>query len=143
MNSLLSDIIELCYYLIRIFNPKVFIYITIYSDKLEMTDVLNSKTLIKVSPIPFSSNRLLIADNTSIETLGKEMVKELLNGKVKTNHLYFILHPIEKEFTKIHPVEKMILNDFAQSIGGHSVQIIENISTKLSESELKGIVKIN
>jgi len=71
------------------------------------------------------------------------MLKELLNGKVNTNHLFLILHPIEKEFTKLYPVEKIILNDFAQSIGGHSVQIIENITTKLSELELKRIAKIN
>ena len=143
MSARLSEIIEIYYYLIRIFNPKVFIYITIYSDKLEMTNVLTCKTLIKASTIPFSSNRLLIANNIAIEKLGKEMLKELLNGKVNTNHLFLILHPIEKEFTKLYPVEKIILNDFAQSIGGHSVQIIENITTKLSELELKRIAKTN
>jgi hypothetical protein len=139
----LTDILEFFRFLIKKVNPKVFVYIKIYRNKLEMVNLNNGKILTKSSFNDFSSNRLLIAYNLEIESLGKEMLNEIVGKYRATRNIFLIIHPIENEFINVYPTEKMMLNDFGQSIGGNYVQIIDGKADQLTSNELSQILEEN
>ena len=140
MSSLLNDFVGIISFFLKKIKPKVFIYITLFREKIEMRNILNGKSMRRNSKIPFSCYRLLIADSEAIESIGKEMLNELCRNEKYTRSIFLVIHPLEMEFIKVYPVERMTLNDFGAMIGGDYVVIIENKPDQLSEKELKEII---
>ena len=101
-----------------------------------MENLSNGKILSKTSNEDFSSDRLLIADCKIAEKLSREMLKDICNNDLQSRSISIILHPLEKGFGKIYPVEKMIYRDFIHWIGGHEV-VFEDSIAKLDKRNLE------
>ena len=138
MSSRLEDIKALFYFMVRLFRSKLFIYVVISRNQLEVHNLKTGQTIKLRSEVPFSSTRLLIANNTIAENLGKQIMNKICGRDLKLSPVFIIIHPLETGFEEISPVEKMIYNDFGMMLGARAV-IIEESLEKLNKENLTRI----
>ncbi|MFD2033599.1 hypothetical protein ACFSKL_02295 [Belliella marina] len=135
MNSRLEDIKALFYFMVRLFRSKLIIYVVISRNQLEMHNLKTGQTIKLRSEVPFSTNRLLIANNMVAENLGKQIMNKICGRDLKLSPVFMIIHPLEVGFDDVSPVEKMIYNDFGTILGAREV-IIEESLEKLNKESL-------
>ncbi len=114
------------------------VYVKIYHNKIEITNINTQQTISKTSITKFSSNRLLVADYNIAEMLIREIIKELgLSG-----HTLKILIQQMKEFEDgLLEAEKRVLRDLAEQAGGARVYIV-NRTKAMSDEEIHGFLKL-
>ena len=90
--------------------PKSTVYVKLKKNRLEITDIDSGKTLVRDASIPFSNDRLLIAENIPAERLAKELIAELLlhDKKLFNRPIRMVLQPVDPEITEVTAVERMI-----------------------------------
>lgn len=126
--------------IIRLFREKRFVYLVLTKNKIEITHLKSGRTIAYHSDQPFSTDRLLIADNVFAENLGRAMMKNLCGKDLTMRAVWVLIHPMELGFHEISLVEKMIYNDFSKMIGASGVVIVDS-DKKLEGSELNNIIK--
>jgi hypothetical protein len=107
---------------------------------LEVYNVKTGQTIKLKSEEPFSTNRLLIANNIIAENLGKQIMNKICGRDLKFSPVFLIIHPLEVGFDDVSPVEKMIYNDFGVILGAREVAIEESLE-KLNKETLIRIIK--
>ncbi|WP_194778303.1 hypothetical protein [Pararhodonellum marinum] len=142
MNPILNDAMNFFCFWVRFFRSKLFIYLIISRNQLEIKNLETGKMITQKSTFPFSSNRLLIANNLVAEKLGREMMNMVCGGDLKFRHVFVILHPLETGFDEICQVEKLLYNDFGTRIGAHGVILSESLK-KLNAAELNKLIVKN
>ncbi|MBI3239734.1 MAG: hypothetical protein HYZ43_12975 [Flavobacteriia bacterium] len=107
-------------------------------NRLEVTDIESGKTLVREATIPFSNERLLIAENIPAERFGKELISELLlhNKKFFNRPVRMVLQPVDPEITEITAVERMIYHDFAFHSGARYIWLCDHQRPMSSEEVL-------
>lgn len=135
MNSRLEDIKALFYFTIKLFRSKLFIYLVISRNQLEVHNLKTGQTIKLKSKEPFSTNRLLIANNIIAENLGKQIMSKICGRDLKLSPVFIIIHPLEVGFDDVSQVEKMIYNDFGMILGAREVTIEESLE-KLNKERL-------
>lgn len=110
------------------FLPKSTVYLKLMKNRLELTHIESGKTLSGTAAIPFSNDRLLIADHLSAERFAKELLAELLvhRKKLFQGAVRIVLQPIDAEITEITAVERMIYQDFAFHAGARYIWVCEH-----------------
>ena len=118
--------------------PKSTVYVKLMKNRLEVTDIESGKTLVREATIPFSNDRLLIAENIPAERFGKELISELLlhNKKFFNKPVRIVLQPIDPEITEITAVERMIYHDFAFHSGARYIWLCDHQRPMSSEEVL-------
>lgn len=118
--------------------PKSTVYVKLMKNRLEVTDIESGKTLVREATIPFSNERLLIAENIPAERFGKELISELLlhNKKFFNRPVRMVLQPVDPEITEITAVERMIYHDFAFHSGARYIWLCDHQRPMSSEEVL-------
>jgi len=108
--------------------PKSTVYVKLKKNRLEITDIDSGKTLVRDASIPFSNDRLLIAENIPAERLAKELIAELLlhDKKLFNRPIRMVLQPVDPEITEVTAVERMIYQDFALHAGARYFWLCEH-----------------
>ena len=117
---------------------KVPVYVKIYHDKIEITNINTQQTISKTSTAKFSSNRLLVAEFNVAEMLIREILKELgLSGRT----LKILIQQMKGFEDGLSEVEKRVLRDLAEQAGGAAVYII-NRTKIMSAEEIQGFLNL-
>ena len=117
---------------------RVPVYVKIYHDKIEITNINTQQTISKTSNIGFSSNRLLVAEFNVAEMLIREILKEL-GLSVRT--LKILIQQMKEFEDGLSEVEKRVLRDLAEQAGGAVVYII-NRTKIMSTEEIHGFLNL-
>lgn len=106
------------------------VYVKIYHNKIEITNINTQQTIAKTSNINFSSNRLLVAEFNVAEMLIREILKELrLSGRT----LKVLIQQMKELEGGLSEVEKRVLRDLAEQAGGAIVYIVNRTKTMSTE----------
>jgi hypothetical protein len=117
---------------------KVPVYIKVYHNKIEITNINTQQTIAKTSTTKFSSNRLLVAEFNSAEILIREILKEL---GLSRRTLKVLIQQMEELEGGLSEVEKRVLRDLAEQAGGAIVYII-NRTKIMSIEEIQGFLNL-
>lgn len=114
------------------------VYIKIYPDTIEVTNLKTQQTISRASATKFSSSRLLVAEYNVAQILVREIIKELgLSG-----YTLKVLIQQMKEFEGgLSETEKRALRDLGEQAGGKSVYII-NRTKMMNDEEIQGFLKL-
>jgi hypothetical protein len=102
---------------------KIPVYIKIYPDKVEISNIHTGETISKTALIKFSSNRMLVADFNIAEDLIRTGLKELRLSKYS---LKILIQQMKSFEGGIFESERRILRDLGDMAGGFSVTIVEH-----------------
>jgi hypothetical protein len=114
------------------------VYVKIYRDKIEITNVNTQQTISKTSNIKFSTNRLLVAEFNIAEILIREILKEL---GLSRRTLKVLIQPMEELEGGLSEVEKRVLRDLAEQSGGAVVYIV-NRTKPMTNEEIQGFLQL-
>jgi len=114
------------------------VYIKIYPDKIEITNIYTQQTVSKTANPAFSSSRLLVAEYSIAEALIREIIKEL---GLSRRTLKVLIQQMKEFEGGLYETEKRALRDLAEQAGGRSVYII-NRTQIMSEEEIQGFLKL-
>lgn len=121
--------------MLKIFKLKPY-YFRIYKNKVEIKDLEADKTIIRTSPIKFSSERLLIADFEVAEQFFRAVMEEFSENKIFTRPLKLVLQPMELNEDGLTSVEKRAFRDSGAHIGAKKL-VIMNHTKYLSNTEFE------
>jgi hypothetical protein len=114
------------------------VYIKIYPDKIEITNINTRQTISKTSATKFSSPRLLVADFNAADTLIREILKEL---GLSRRTLKVWIQQMKAFEDGLLETEKRALRDLGELAGARSVYII-NRTQILSNEEIQEMLKL-
>jgi hypothetical protein len=117
---------------------KVPVYVKIYHDKIEITNINTQQTISKTSNTKFSSNRLLVAEFNVAEMLIREILKEL---GLSRRTLKILIQQMKEFEDGLSEAEKRVLRDLAEQAGGAIVYII-NRTRIMSSEEIQGFLNL-
>jgi hypothetical protein len=134
--------------LFRIFNHCVMInffrrvpvYIKIYPDKIEITDIRADQTVSKSPLFKYSSARLIVADFIVASDLISQILKELgLNRRT----LKALIQQMDYFEDELSEVEKRVLRDLGEQAGASEVYIVNRKKTMSREEILEFLLLKN
>lgn len=114
------------------------VYVKIYPDKIEITNIKTQQTIARTSTTKFSSNRLLVAEYNVAQTLIREIVKEL---GLSRRSLKVLIQQMKEFEGGLYEAEKRVLRDLAEQAGGVSVYIV-NRTQIMNDEEIQGFLKL-
>jgi hypothetical protein len=120
------------------FFRRVPVYIKIYPDKIEITDIGADQTVSKLSPFKFSSSRLIVADFNVASDLISQILKELgLNRRT----LKALIQQMDDFEEGLSEVEKRVLRDLGEQAGASEVYIV-NRKKAMSKDEIREFLQL-
>jgi hypothetical protein len=120
--------------MLTLFKPLP-VYIKLFSNKIEVTDLNTGNSLIKVAVDQFSNERLVIANFQNADTLLRSALKELLKLRSFLQpSLKVVIQQMEKLEEGLSQVEIRALRDIAEMAGASHVKVIEHAKS-LSQYE--------
>ena len=119
------------------FFKRIPVYIRIFEDRLIVRRLDNGVELERTSELPFSNNRLLLADFDNLYELLNSMLIDIDKGLV--NKYKFIFQLVTENLNGVAPTEKMCLNDLGLKCGANWVFIVEH-ANKLTDFELQQLL---
>jgi hypothetical protein len=97
------------------------VYIKIYANKVEITNLKTDHTVSRSSLKDFSSDRLLVAEFNIAESLIRDILKEMGIGN---KNLKIIIQQIDSFEKELFETEKRILRDLAEQAGGTEIYLV-------------------
>jgi MreB/Mbl protein len=117
------------------------VYIKIFYNKVEITNLKTGETISRQALEPFSNKRLVVADFNVAELLIRSIVKELqLTKSFIGRSLRIIIQQMENLEDGLSETEKRVLRDLSEQAGGAFVIIVEHtrpLSSNEAISELE------
>ncbi len=114
------------------------VYVKIYPDKIEITNINTQQTISKTANPKFSSTRLLVAEYSVAEALIREIINEL---GLSRRTLKILIQQMKEFEGGLYETEKRVLRDLAEQAGGRSVYIV-NRTQIMNEEEIQGFLKL-
>jgi hypothetical protein len=122
--------------MIKLFK-RIPIYIRISEDRIFARRLDDGVELERTAEMPFSNNRLLLADFDNLYELLNSTLIELDKGLV--NKYKFIFQLVTENLNEVAQTEKMCLNDLGLKCGANWVFIVEHVN-KLTDIELQRLL---
>ena len=110
------------------------VYIKISVNNIEVTNLSTGKTLSKISPVAFSTSRIVIANFNVIEALLRDMLKEIIEKKIFPVQLKVLIQQTQEVDGELTEIEKRTLRDLAELAGATHVEIVDHFR-KLSDQD--------
>ena len=110
------------------------IYIKLYTDKVEITRLDTDTTNTRLASEKFSNARLVVANFYHAEQLTRAVIKELISSKFLQPTLKILIQQMDKNEGGLSDVEKRVLRDLGEFVGGSLVKIVEQ-QTALTTAE--------
>ena len=114
------------------------VYIKIYLNKIEITNIKTDQTVSKSSPTKFSSSRLIVADFNVANKLIFEILKEL--GLTRRT-LKVLIQQMDVFGDELSETEKRVLRDLSEQAGASDVNIV-NRKKVMSKNEIQEFLKL-
>ena len=124
-------------------NPfkKETVYIRLFENKVELRHLEKDQNITRTTQDKFSNERLLVATvSVAIEFI-KEILFEIKGDELIKPRLVVLIQPMEKVEDGISEVEKMILRDLIEQIGGNYA-FIQETKEKLSDNDIRKITRL-
>lgn len=121
------------------FFRRIPVYIKIYPDRVEITNIRSGETISKISNSKFSSDRMLVAEFSAAGILIRSILKEL---RLSTRSLKILIQQMKEFEGGMCESEKRLLRDLAEQAGGVVIFIVTR-TTILSNEEMDEFLKIN
>ncbi|PHR47041.1 MAG: hypothetical protein COA32_08955 [Fluviicola sp.] len=124
-------------------NPfkKEIIYIRLFENKVELRHLEKDQNITRTSHDKFSNERLLVATVSVAIKFIKEILFEIKGDQLIKPRLVVLIQPMEKVEGGVSEVEKMILRDLIEQIGGNYA-FIQDTKGKLSDNDIRKITRI-
>jgi len=122
--------------MIKIFK-RIPIYIRISKDQVTAKRLDNGTEFERIAELPFSNNRLLLADFDNLHELLNSILIELDKGYI--NKYKFIFQLVAENLNDVAQTEKMCLNDLGLKCGANWVRIIDH-SNQLTDVEVQRLL---
>ncbi len=114
---------------------KIPVYIKIYNNKIEITNLVTGDTVSGLPVKKFSTDRIVISDFNIIQELIRSLLKELfLIKSFLPLQLKILMQQMEKVDGGLSELEKRGLRDLAEQAGGVYVALVDH-TRKLSADE--------
>lgn len=120
--------------------PPEILYVRILKNKLEVKHIQSGREIKKSAVIPFSNDRLLIADFNNAEALFREVNNEMFSSKSFRKSLHVVVQPVDEMIKNISSLENRAYIDFAEFAGASKVRIYPT-QEKLSDQEVLDFLK--
>lgn len=120
--------------------PPEILCLRILKNKLEVKHIQSGREIKKSAVIPFSNDRLLIADFNNAEALFREVNNEMFSSKSFRKSLHVVVQPVDEMIKNISSVENRAYIDFAEFAGASKVRIYPT-QEKLSDQEVLDFLK--
>ena len=114
------------------------VYVKIYPDTIEITNINTQQTISRTSNIKFSSTHLLVTEFNIAETLIREMIKEL---GLSRRSLKVLIQQMKEFEGGLSETEKRALRDLGEQAGGRTVYIA-NRTKVMNNEEIQGFLKM-
>ena len=115
------------------FKP-VPVYVKIYPDEIEMIHLKKGTSVRRSAHLPFSNERMIIANFAHAETLGRAVAKEL---GVWNKSLKILVQQMKVWNGELSELEKRALRDLCEQIGGRKVFIVTDDRRLTNEEALQ------
>jgi hypothetical protein len=124
------------YYLQTMFSffKTIPVHLKIFPDRMELINLQSGQEVSGTPLQSFSSERLLIADYNSAETLARQLALDL---GVQKKRLKVLVQPMKIERDGISTAEKRTLRDLAEQIGAKEVLIVTEERQVLRDDALQ------
>ncbi len=106
----------------RLFKDN-FLYVKLWKNEAQITDVLNGKSTREKSNIEFSNDRLLIADFYKAISFLKSLINKVKKDSLVKRYNSILVHPMELIEGGISEVELRIFVETFESVGGRVVKV--------------------
>lgn len=126
--------------LLEFILPPEILYVRILKNKLEVKHIQSGREIKKSAVIPFSNDRLLIADFNNAEALFREVNNEMFSSKSFRKSLHVVVQPVDEMIKNISSLENRAYIDFAEFAGASKVRIYPT-QEKLSDQEVLDFLK--
>lgn len=126
--------------LLEFILPPEILCLRILKNKLEVKHIQSGREIKKSAVIPFSNDRLLIADFNNAEALFREVNNEMFSSKSFRKSLHVVVQPVDEMIKNISSVENRAYIDFAEFAGASKVRIYPT-QEKLSDQEVLDFLK--
>lgn len=120
--------------------PPEILCLRILKNKLEVKHIQSGREIKKSAVIPFSNDRLLIADFNNAEALFREVNNEMFSSKSFRKSLHVVVQPVDEMIKNISSLENRAYIDFAEFAGASKVRIYPT-QEKLSDQEVLDFLK--
>lgn len=116
-----------------------FLYVKLWKNEAQITDVLNGKSTREKSNIEFSNDRLLIADFYEAISFLKSLINKMKKDCWVKRYNSILVHPMELIEGGISEVELRIFVETFESVGGRVVKVWdgEELNSKQVIEKLK------
>lgn len=104
------------------------IYVKLFVNRIEITRLDTNETASQKATTDFSNQRLVIADYEEAKKLLQTILFRLIHKKLIMPQLDIVIHQLAYIEGGISAVEKRILIDVAQRIGGKKVVVAQEPS---------------
>lgn len=126
--------------LLEFILPPEILYVRILKNKLEVKHIQSGREIKKSAVIPFSNDRLLIADFDNAEALFRGVNNEMFSSKSFRKSLHVVVQPVDEMIKNISSLENRAYIDFAEFAGASKVRIYPT-QEKLSDQEVLDFLK--
>ncbi len=114
---------------------RVPVYIKLYFNRMEITNLETGETVSRTAEQPFSIPRAVLAKFNESEELARAILREMgLIRKYLSPTFKIVIQQMEKMEGGLTDIEKRAMRDLAEQAGGVTVRIIEH-TQPLSEIE--------
>ena len=119
---------------------KATVYAQIRKNQFDMTYVEENKQTSLTAFPPFTTQRLLIGENSAAEHLFKKGVKELIGAVWIPPMFRIIVHPLEMAEGGLSQVEERVLQQLASSMQPRTIKI--HIGDELANEDALNLADI-
>lgn len=122
--------------------PKTFLFMILSPNLVQIKNLETGESISKKAIIPFSNDRLIIADFVIAEEFLRSVLDEFLNQNNKTfrRSLKVVLQIRDKEKPIVTNVENRIYQDLVKYVGASHYWLIEH-QNEISDEEIINISK--
>ncbi len=103
--------------------PPDIIYLRLLKNKIIVRDVRTGREIEKKRDVPFSNDRLIIAEFEPIEELFRTAINEVLNKKNKyiSKSINMVIQVMDETITEMTSIEKRTYRDLGEHCGARMV----------------------
>lgn len=109
----------------NIFKPQL-IYLKLFKDEIELINMDTGRNVTRKSLLPFSSQRLIIANINVAEQLISQCLEDIGMNRRLRPPISVVIHPLENTEGGISQVERVILKDLVAHIGGRFAYVCDH-----------------
>tara|TARA_R110002095_G_scaffold69086_3_gene58815 strand:- start:1877 stop:2263 length:387 start_codon:yes stop_codon:yes gene_type:complete len=117
------------------------LYVKVYANKISVKNVSDNGNWVSACPCPdivFTTERLLVGNFSTAESLLRKLVKAAIPKALFTKRPMIVMQPVEKIEGGLSEVEERIFKELA--LGAGAIQVALHVGNELTDSEVAVLI---